>query len=662
LNRLLIICLFVFLIFSSTVFAQSPPPAVLTIIGGSGQTAKVRGPFPLPLQVSLTDDSGDPITTVLVTFTSPATGAGLSSNPVVAITNGAGIATLNATANGTVGTYTLVASYPGAPSVNFTLTNGAADPGGVVATAGTPQATSVGTLFPNRLEVVVKDEFGNLVSGAPVTFTSIRTGNARALFPDGDTVTTDTDGKASIQARANSRPGSYIVRASSGSATPATFNLTNTTATTFFVPALGSGNASQVGIAWTNPLDKSVVLTLTARTYTGDLISGSGIQNPGQMTIGARGQLARLATEIFGAGIEGRTGWIEVKVSDAGGSGFFLLFDNQLTTSDGALLIDHSAQRLFFPHVNKDTILHVINTTDAGLNPAAVTMYGNNGSVIATGIVAIPARGGFTGRITDLLPGTAGAEGYVIFDTRGSPFASPRLALAGVATYQTGGDSAVEVGQDETTPVTTGYVVHVIAGGGYGTRLKLVNLSSNTQNVLLTFNGLTVQRSILGNGRLDESLDQIFNIGANAVATGYLRITADGVGVVGFVELNSSSGRLLTTEAISVEADLQHVFSQLAQGNGYWTGLALYNPETGTAIITLEVNSPTGANIASRTLTIGSDQRVTGLLSDFFPNLGDQSAGSVRVVSDRGIYSLEIISSAAGSPANFMANIPQAIY
>src|SRR5262249_44739152 len=154
--------LFLVMLFSSTLFAQAPPPAVLTIVGGSGQTAKVRGPFPLPIQVSLVDDSGDPITTALVTFTSPATGAALSSNPVVAITNGAGIATLNATANGTVGSYIVVVSYPGAPSLNFNLTNGPADPGAVTATGGTPQTTAVGALFPNRLEVVVRDEFGNL--------------------------------------------------------------------------------------------------------------------------------------------------------------------------------------------------------------------------------------------------------------------------------------------------------------------------------------------------------------------------------------------------------------------------------------------------------------------------------------------------------------------
>src|SRR5262249_10925901 len=153
--------------------------------------------------------------------------------------------------------------------------------------------------------------------------------------------------------------------------------------------------------------------------------------------------ISRQATDIFGPGISDRAGWVEVTLSDPGGGGFFLLFNSQLSSVDGGRFADRPASRIFFAQVTKDTTLHVVNVSDKPAVSASVTMYDNTGNVVGSTSLMIDSRSGWTGHITDLLPATAAAEGHAVFETAGGPFGASDSVLVGLASYQTGGDSAV---------------------------------------------------------------------------------------------------------------------------------------------------------------------------------------------------------------------------
>jgi hypothetical protein len=527
----------------------------------------------------------------------------------------------------------------------------------ITATAGTPQIIEVGGFF-SALRVTVKDISGNPVSGATVTFTSNNTpSNAGVTFPRGNTAVSDASGQAAVDVRANFSIGSYTVTAASGTATTAVFSLANTQRLTVAVPALFSGNANQLGIAWTNTSIRTVVLRATARGYDGQLIAGSGIQNPVDLTIAAGAHIAKLGVEIFGTGIAGRAGWVELTATDTGLSGFFQLFDDALTTTDGAPFPIAPAGRLFFPHVDKDTTLYVVNTGSLALPSTAVLVYDNNGALAGSAALSLNPKAGWSGRITDLLPSLQTFDGFVVVDSQGGPFAPSSDALVGIQSYQNG-DSQIVLGQPDFEFVRTGYAVHVAIGAGYTTRLTLVNPSSVQQQVQLTLNGITAQRLIPGYGRLDESLAQMFSISGSGLTAGYLKVqTPDIVGFSGYVEITAAQGLVRTTTPIARDAQSRLIFSHIAQGGPYFTGLALLNTDAATTTVSIEVYSGSGTLLASKVATLGTGERLIGPLNELFPSIQNLTDGFVRVISTLPIFGLQIIGS-VGAGSGFLTNIP----
>jgi hypothetical protein len=187
-------------------------PASLTATGGTPQSTGINAPFPIPLEVSVKDASGNPVSGVTVTFAVPTVGATafLSAR---AVTNASGVASVIATAGSIAGSYTVTASV-GALSASFSLTNIFLMPASITATGGTPQSAPVGTAFPIPLQVTVKDANGNPIRGFAVAFSAPTVG-ASALLSISSPVT-DASGVASVAATANNIAGSYTITATVG--------------------------------------------------------------------------------------------------------------------------------------------------------------------------------------------------------------------------------------------------------------------------------------------------------------------------------------------------------------------------------------------------------------------------------------------------------------
>jgi hypothetical protein len=83
----------------------------------------------------------------------------------------------------------------------------------IAAIGGTPQTVVVDTTYAQPLQVLVSDDSGQPQPGVVVTFAAPSSG-ASVSFPNGNTATTDANGRASVTARANGFPGAVTVIAS----------------------------------------------------------------------------------------------------------------------------------------------------------------------------------------------------------------------------------------------------------------------------------------------------------------------------------------------------------------------------------------------------------------------------------------------------------------
>jgi hypothetical protein len=205
------------------------PAATVAVVSGGGQSATVNTAFGSPLVAKVADVFGNPVPSVVVEFTVPGSGAAAGLTASTATTDANGQVSVEASANSTAGGYAVTASVNGvATPAPFPLTNTPGAPANVVSTSGTPQSTTVGTMFSDSLVVTVSDAFGNPIPGVTVTFAGPASG-ATAEILGGTTVTTGADGRAVATAVANGVGGGYTVTAAAaGVAAPASFALTNT--------------------------------------------------------------------------------------------------------------------------------------------------------------------------------------------------------------------------------------------------------------------------------------------------------------------------------------------------------------------------------------------------------------------------------------------------
>lgn len=99
-------------------------PALLTAVTGIRQLAGINSLFPLPMQATLTDAGGNPLSGLSVTFTAPSTGAGGSfSGNTTVTTDAQGVAAAPPfTANAVTGSYSVVATA-GSLNATFNLAN-----------------------------------------------------------------------------------------------------------------------------------------------------------------------------------------------------------------------------------------------------------------------------------------------------------------------------------------------------------------------------------------------------------------------------------------------------------------------------------------------------------------------------------------------------------
>jgi hypothetical protein len=238
--------------------------ASITATAGGGQSTTVHTTFTGDLLVTVRDAYGNVVPGASISFSTPGNGAGgVLGGGLTATTDSNGQVSKSITANTSAGNYTVTASTPGViATVGFSLTNTPDVAASITATAGSGQSATVHTAFTSSLLATVRDQYGNAVPRASVTFSDPITG-ASVSFPGAVTTTvaiTDASGQVSTPVTANNTAGTYTASASTtGVTTMASFGLSNNPDAVYRITATaGGGQSTTVHTAFAGSLVATV--------------------------------------------------------------------------------------------------------------------------------------------------------------------------------------------------------------------------------------------------------------------------------------------------------------------------------------------------------------------------------------------------------------------
>ena len=256
---------------SFTATAVSAGAAQIAVNAGNGQTAIAGQNLATPPSVLVTDQFGNPVSGVGVTF-AVASGGGAVIG-AAQTTNASGIATAGGwTLGTTAGPNSMTATASGIASpVTFTAT-GVPGPATTMAiTAGNNQTATAGTTVATAPAVKVTDANGNGVTGVAVTF-AVATGGGSIT---GGNATSGAGGVASVGSwRLGGPAGANTLTATSAglSGSPATFSATGTTGPAAII-AVSAGNNQAASAGSPVPIAPAVIVT----DINGNPVGGIGV-------------------------------------------------------------------------------------------------------------------------------------------------------------------------------------------------------------------------------------------------------------------------------------------------------------------------------------------------------------------------------------------------
>ena len=240
----------------------------IKLTAGNGQTGQIKTALSTAFEIAITDEGGNPVPNLPVTFLvtkTPANALGHRVNPALISTNDNGKAATVFTLGNQSGAYNVTASAAnvlGGP-VLFSTTASAGPAAKISLTSGNVQSGAINTSLAKPLTVAVADAEGNPVANAKVIFAikSKPTGAVGEALGI-SSATTDRDGRAATILTLGNKVGTYFVTATANglSGSPVTFTaIANSGVATTLTRTSGHAQTRPINTALSEPL----VVTVT---------------------------------------------------------------------------------------------------------------------------------------------------------------------------------------------------------------------------------------------------------------------------------------------------------------------------------------------------------------------------------------------------------------
>ncbi len=345
-------------------------------------------------------------------------------------------------------------------------------------------------------------------------------------------------------------------------------------------------------------------------------------------------QLAEPMSSLF-PGLVLSGGWLEIESSQKDVTGFHLSYNQSATVMDGTVAESAPGQDFLFP-LPEAAEISLVNTTEERVR-FQVQYFDDSGSPSAPVQSLLPPKGRVALLSSALLPLGRTSGGYLRCQGTG---------LAAHAAYSRPGWVSMLPGLNPANGASLLYAPQFAAGGGYLTVLDLINLEASPTPV--------IARLIGDNGALVPSTSSVT---VTLPASGSTRLSPSQFGinpagatlVQGYVQLESASGRFLGAATFTDTPGLRFGsttpflpsgtttswFSQVAQNEQYYTGVAIVNPSLLDTDVQVEVFSTGGQSLGKSQLTVPSRSRMVRTLAGLLPSLPALSKGYFRVVASK---------------------------
>ena len=423
------------------------------------------------------------------------------------------------------------------------------------------------------------------------------------------------------------------------------------------------------GLAVGNPTPQPVTVTFTAYNADGTMVAAVGVENPTSRLIAAGGQLARQYSELFGAA--DFNGWVQATSASTGLTGFFLNANPAVTDLDGAVALD-AAVRFVLPFAAEDettkTELTVINPGSETAT-ATLTLYASDGTQVGSESINLSAKALVRQTLAGLFPD---ADRTSVSHVE---VAGDRVLVAHevVADFQVSGTGfrreTIALGGRIPTESTRHVLPQFVTGAGWLSFLGLVNTAASAQDVVLTArrddgtlwdlpaNPKTV--TLAPNAGWRGRVADLFGItdGASELRAGWIDVTLPAgfvASYIGYGNEATSSFALVSGVEESAASKLQ-VYSQVAEGGGFFTGLTVVNPSPDPAEIEFFTLLPDGSTVGRTSLTVPANGRVGRLYRELLPASLKQVGGWAYLRSD-----IEVVGAAlfGGTNGFALASVP----
>jgi len=430
-----------------------------------------------------------------------------------------------------------------------------------------------------------------------------------------------------------------------------------------FPHVLAPADFATVGFAVVNPGASDATATFTLFAVDGSVL-GTATQ-----TVRARGQIAKLATDLFAPKA---SGWVQLTSATTGLQGFSFAGDF-LTFADGAEPAP-SASELVLPIVTPSSEIHVANTGSADVT-VVIELLGLDGLDVDLPFPQLIKANGFFKANTAAIFPKADLTQATHMRVKCGCGANPTVAFAAVLLardFIAAPSWSFLNARPASTTSQTLFFPHLVDGPLGNTNwksiLSVTNLSASSpiDDVAIVFTAdsgttQTVHRPIQPNGTVRETAQQMF--GFSGYQSGWVSMSSASVPITGYIAYAETVGAGVTVVPGQSDAQTNLLFAHIADLPPWWTGLALLNPSGVQANVQIFAMNPDGslvggaANVTTARFSLNPSSKTARLLSEFIPATQNRTSdgGFIFVLSDQPLFGLELFFS---RNTQILANVP----